>query len=417
MARPAQVTVIVSALLLAVGAEGCHSPSNPTTLPCQYTVSPAAIVAQADGALWSVTVTTAPTCSWTAVADREWITISNNSGKGSATVTVVVAANPATMGRTGAVALAGRTISVEQAGQPACELALSPDRLTLGPNEATGILTVTTQAYCAWSVSTSAAWIRVTDGRSGQGPGTITYLAERNATTVDRSGELTVNEQVVAVTQEGDLGLCTYSVAPVEFRPCLTPPTLSASLETQDACPWTISPNASWISMESAATGTGTASIRLSVSPNYEAPRQGVVEVRWPTPTAGQNLHVLQAGCLYGVSPSTLTIGPDGGTLRFDVYQQTDPVSCGGPLQDACVWTAVPDVSWLVVVTAMPSKGDGRVTLTVDRNTGASRTATVRVLDRAVFVTQGGTAPFGSSGPGLWAACLLRSCKAGSREP
>jgi len=393
MARPDRTAAALSTLLLTLGLSHCHSPSNPTQHPCEYTVAPAAISAPAAGGQVAVTVTTTAACSWTGAADREWITVDRTAGTGSGVVTVTVAANTGTEARAGTATIGGRAIPVEQAGQPACELTVSPVALNLAPDEATGTLAVTTQAYCTWTASTNTGWIRLMNGQSGQGSGVITYLVERNPATIARSGAIAVNAVAIAVHQDGDLGLCTYAVAPVEFSPCLTPLTFTAALDTQDACPWTASPTVPWLSLDSAGAGTGPASISIQVASNFDAPRHGVIEVRWPTPTEGQNIHIQQAGCRYGVSTSALAIGAGGGTLQFDVYQQTEPNACGGPLQDACVWTAVPDAPWLTMVTAMPVRGDGRVTLSVAPNPGGLRTATVTIKDRVVVVTQAGASP------------------------
>ncbi len=90
--------------------------------------------------------------------------------------------------------------------------------------------------------------------------------------------------------------------------------------------------------------------------------------IRWPTPTAGQNLQVSQAGCHYGVSRDSLTFTAAGGTSTFDVVQQSEPYTCGGPLQNACVWTAVADSAWITVTGSMPRVGDDRVTVVVAPN-------------------------------------------------
>jgi hypothetical protein len=113
--------------------------------------------------------------------------------------------------------------------------------------------------------------------------------------------------------------------------------------------------------------------------------------IRWPTPTAGQNVRVSQAGCRYGVSRSSFAFVAAGGSGTFDVLQQSDPTECGGALQDRCVWTALSNASWIVVTTPMPRSGDNPVAFTVAPNTGASpRTGTITVRDRVVTITQNG---------------------------
>jgi hypothetical protein len=75
--------------------------------------------------------------------------------------------------------------------------------------------------------------------------------------------------------------------------------------------------------------------------------------VRWPTPTAGQNIRVAQAGCLYAVSRSAFSFASNGGSGTFDVIQRASrtraaarrrvgvygrpfPTCCGSPSRAAC---------------------------------------------------------------------------------
>ena len=113
--------------------------------------------------------------------------------------------------------------------------------------------------------------------------------------------------------------------------------------------------------------------------------------MRWPTPTAGQNIRVAQAGCSYGVSRAAFSFGAAASTGTFDVLQQSDPIACGGATQDRCVWTAESDVPWITITTGMPRAGDNPVSFTVASNDGtAARIGTIRVRDKQVIVTQAG---------------------------
>jgi hypothetical protein len=115
------------------------------------------------------------------------------------------------------------------------------------------------------------------------------------------------------------------------------------------------------------------------------------VRVRWPTPTAGQNVRVSQAGCAYAVSKTAMDFGASGGQGTFDVIQQSTPYTCGGPLQNACIWSAVSDVPWIVITSSMPRAGDDRVGFTVAPNDSPSpRTSRITVRDKVVVVTQSG---------------------------
>ncbi|MCD6600073.1 MAG: hypothetical protein J7L19_05855 [Dehalococcoidia bacterium] len=56
-------------------------------------------------------------CSWTAVTNESWITItSGSSGTGSGTVNYSVSANSSTSQKTGTMTIAGKTFTVTQDG-------------------------------------------------------------------------------------------------------------------------------------------------------------------------------------------------------------------------------------------------------------------------------------------------------------
>ena len=166
---------------------------------------------------------------------------------------------------------------------------------------------------------------------------------------------------------------------------------LSFAIATEQTCPWTTTPDASWIAMSTPQSGSGPATVRFRVSDNWEAPRTARLLVRWPTPSAGQNVVVSQAGCRYAVSTTAIAMIASGGSGQFDVLQQSDPLECGGPLQDACLWTAESSAPWLTITSSMPKRGDDRVSFVVAANDGAQpRTASITVRDKVVIVTQAG---------------------------
>jgi hypothetical protein len=200
---------------------------------------------------------------------------------------------------------------------------------------------------------------------------------------------VTVADRVFTVRQSGDLGVCQYSVAPVDFNPCMPAGSVIATITTQASCPWTIAASASWLTVPGGGSGTGSASVTITYPDNYDARREGIVMVRWPTPTAGQNIRVAQAGCLYAVSRSTFSFTSSGGTGTFDVFQQSDPNTCGGATQDRCVWTAQSDVPWIAVTGSMPRAGDNPVAFSVAANDGpAVRVGRITVRDKVVVITQ-----------------------------
>jgi hypothetical protein len=138
----------------------------------------------------------------------------------------------------------------------------------------------------------------------------------------------------------------------------------------------------------SGGSGSGSGVVAFRIPDNWEPPRSGVVEIRWPASTTGQNLHISQAGCYYSVSRTSIAFTADGGSGSFDVYQMADPNTCGGPLQDRCVWTATANVSWITITSSLPRAGDNPLSFTVARNDGPARAGIITVRDKTVQIMQ-----------------------------
>lgn len=392
--QPGWKHALGASVVLCLALPACEngSPTEPTPPSCSFGVSPASVTLGPTGGASTLTVTTTSGCAWTSVSNAAWITVAGGaSGTGTGTVTIHVAANPTTGARTGTLTVAGQTVTVEEAGLPACTAEINPDDEAFNHEGGTGSFAVSAPDHCAWSAVSDASWLRVVSG-SGTGSGSVSYAVERNESIAGRSATIAVAGRVFELTQAGDTARCQYSVTPIEHTPCMPAVTLTAAVTTQEGCPWTASAGAPWIAVESPAASAGSGAVSFRVGENYDAPRQGVVEIRWPTPTAGQNLQVMQAGCVYAVSTDSISLPAAGGSGQFDVIQQSIPTVCGGPLQNACLWTARADVPWITITSSMPRAGDDRVLFTVAANPpGApARTGTITVRDRTVVITQAG---------------------------
>jgi hypothetical protein len=387
---------VLTALGLALAACSGSSPSRPTPGPCTYTLSATALSFGASGGPGVVNVTTASHCTWSAASDKTWISITSGAnGAGNGVVNVSLTANSSETARTGTLTVAGQNVAVAEDGLGTCTLELSPGSASYNKDGVTGSFAVAAASHCGWSATSNATWLVVTAGSPGTGNGTVTYSVERNRDLNARAGTIAVGAQTFTVNQSGDTpapSVCEYSITPIEFTPCMSVPfNLTATITAQPGCTWTASSGASWITVTGGQSGNGTGTISFTVSDNWEAPRRGVVQVRWPAETAGQNLQVAQAGCYYAVSTTAISVAAAGGAGQFDVLQTSDPITCGGATQDRCLWTAQSDVPWITVTTSMPQVGDNRVSFTVTPNPGTSaRTGRITVRDKIVQITQSG---------------------------
>jgi hypothetical protein len=382
--------VIVGVMYVAGAGCGNGTPDEPTPV-CSIAIAPASLAFVSEGGTGNVTVTTTAGCAWTASANASWITLTaGGSGNGPGTVAYAVAANATTDSRNGAVTIGGQAHAVAQQGRTpvVCTYEIAPDSSTWGNDGGSRTFTVAAAEGCSWTAVSNASWV-VVDSGQGTGSGTVSYTVARNTQVGDRSTTIVVAGRTFTVRQGGDVSTCQYSVGPVDFSPCMPGGTVVASVTTQDNCPWSATPDASWLNVGSSGVGSGA--ITIAFADNYDAPRRAQVLVRWPTPTAGQNIRVAQAGCMYGVSRAAFSFSASASVGTFDVLQQSDPITCGGATQDRCIWTAVSDVPWITITTGMPRAGDNPVSFTVAANDAVTaRVGTIRVRDKTVTVTQAG---------------------------
>ena len=166
---------------------------------CVFTISPTSQAFPVGGGTGSVTLTTSSSCNWTASSNAAWVTItSSTTGTGSSTITFNVIANPGTLARTATLTIAGKAFTVTEAGS-SCTYSLTPSLITASPTGTSGSITVTTQAGCSWTASTTNVWITVSG--SGSGSGTATYTVQANTGTIARSGLINIGGVFVGVSQ------------------------------------------------------------------------------------------------------------------------------------------------------------------------------------------------------------------------
>jgi hypothetical protein len=389
---------VVALFSVAAALASCdqNSPTEPSPAPCTFTLSATSLSLGASGGPGSVNVTTASHCTWSAASDRGWMSITAGAnGTGNGVVNVSLTASSSETARTGTLTVAGQNVSVVQEGLGTCTLEISPSSASFNKDAANGSFAVTAAAHCQWTAASNSGWLAVTSGSPGAGNATVGYSIERNRDVNARTGTITVAGRTFSLNQSGDTPappVCEYSVAPINFTPCMSAPyNLTAAITTQQGCTWTASSGAAWITVTGEQSGSGSGTVSFTVSDNWEPPRNGVVMVRWPTETAGQNLQVAQAGCYYAVSTSAISIAAAGGTGQFNVIQTSDPITCGSATQDRCRWTAQADVPWITITTSMPQAGDNPVSFTIAPNAVASaRTGRITVRDKIVQITQSG---------------------------
>jgi hypothetical protein len=215
---------------------------------------------------------------------------------------------------------------------PKCQMSVTGVPSTV-PSSATRVTgTIATERECVWSATSTAAWLKVSPS-SGQGEGTLTITVAENSSRSKRSGAIVVNDRRVTLTQAEARAPAPPSPNPTpnpspnpspspspdpspspspDPSPSPSPnpsPACSVDLDPEsrsfsaaggqgfvevnapDACTWSASARAGWISITSAARETGSAILHYRVAPNSTtAERVGTIII------AGHSHVIRQAG-------------------------------------------------------------------------------------------------------------------------
>ena len=204
--------------------------------------------------------------------------------------------------------------------------------LTFGEDGGPGTVTITTAPGCAWSATPSAAWIVVTGGASGDGPGTVAYLVAANPAVEGRDGTLTIEDQRHTIAQSGQSPtVCRYDLVPerAEVGPDAADGTFA--VQTSSGCAWSATSTASWLVVGAGGQGAGNGNVSYAVArnPGVDA-RRATVAVADQTFTVQQSGDIRACQVLGGTSGVPAVHGrrqPDG--ERHD----GDELSVDGDLQ------------------------------------------------------------------------------------
>jgi hypothetical protein len=193
------------------------APNPPTPPSCTYTIDRTSQTIAAGGGSGQVGVTTTATCSWTAVSNAAWLTVTSGAaGTGNGSVGFTAAANANTGAeRSGVLTIAGRTFTVTQSAAaappppppppPSCTYALNPTSASLTPLGGTRSIAVSAPSGCAWTVANTAGWITIIAGAGGgTGNGSVEFFVLPNIVGA-RSSAIVIAGQSFTVSQDAVL--------------------------------------------------------------------------------------------------------------------------------------------------------------------------------------------------------------------
>jgi len=343
----------------AVQAPNCAATINPTSQS----------VAAAGGAGASIAVTIAAGCAWNATSNAPWLTITNGaSGNGNGTVTFTAAANSGAA-RSGTLTIAGETFTANQAGNCTATLNPTSQSIPVGGNSGNQVA-VTIPGGCAWTATSNAAWLTITNGANGNGNGTVTFSAAANAGAA-RSGTLTIAGQTFTANQDGN---CAATLNPTsQSVPVGGGAGNQVAVAIPAGCAWTATSNAPWLTITNGASGNGNGTVTFTAAANSGSARSGTLTIAAQTFTANQ-----AANCAATLNPTSQSIPVGGGAGN----QVAVTIAAG------CAWTATSNAPWLTITNGASGNGNGTVTFTAAANSGGARSGTLTIASQTFTANQ-----------------------------
>jgi hypothetical protein len=345
--------------------------------PCSATLTPPAHSFGAGESTGTAAVQAPIGCSWTTRTNTSWISIINGqSGQADGTVAFRLSPNTGTLARSGSITVAGRIMTVRQAGT-ACDLSISRQALAVPDEGGASSVDVTASGLgCGvWIAASDSSWIRITSPPSGTGNGRVTFSVDANNQPVSRSGRLVIAGRVLTVSQTA--GTCGYQLSKSHHSFTRGGGASLVTVTAPEGCTWTASSGDNWITASGPAVGNGNGIVALTVAPNAgEYSRFGLVRI------AGQDVTVNQSNsdCAYDLGAHEQLIPAGAAINTFDVMA---PEGCGW-----VSWTGTP---WITLGAPTSGSGQGRVTYSVPANEQRiSRTGFIVIEDEVFTVTQEG---------------------------
>jgi hypothetical protein len=395
---------------------------------CPLAISPTSAHFLVNGGTGSVTVTAPAGCTWTAISNAPWITITSTAiTPGGGTVNYSVAANTGGE-RISSMTIAGQSFSVDQDGvRPT--LSVSGASVTEGNNgTVNAVFNVNLSAPVATPFTVNYRTFNNTattaDNDYSETIGAFTFPANTTApqtisvpvigdtrnepdeafvlsiSTLSSDVDIGNNMGAGTIINDDNVGACAYSFTPVSQTFPAIGGTGSIPVTAPADCNWSAESNDDWIFVTSGRSGVGNGVVTFQVDRNsiiISHPRTGTITV------ANKTFTIIQLGtsCEFVVSPASQTFSQSASSGSFEISAN-----------DNCAWTAVisnpfGDIGRFINITSGASGlGRGRVVYSVDENfdqqarsnTIAIRSATeptfegveVRVLQQA---SDGSTCP------------------------
>lgn len=320
------------------------TPNPPMSLEPAIAIMPPTRSFGIDGGAYAIV--TSGSGAWTAATSHPWITLLNETcGTVGYPVAYSVSNNPNVEKRVGYVYVSGHVHTITQAGVGAT---VSPLDATFECEGGMGQVSVVTQNQAGWQARSNADWISVSS-TSGEGEKSLSYSVAPLYQVTTRQATLTVAGNEVTILQYGrPMQLESYSISR-DWHAQTIPITVNALAITE----WSVTSNASWISVVDTGNGKGDDLVTIAITENtsYRS-RTGSV-------TIGTEIFtVKQAGCsnlVFSASPEGRTVSVDGANGLISVTATPD-----------LPWSATSDSNWMLIYgNTATGSGNGNVVYSV----------------------------------------------------
>ena len=214
-------------LLVAVAAWGCTesttSLAQPSSSKCQVTATNQPASYPSGGGRGSVTIGATRDCPWTISSNASWIALAGErSGSGDAVVDYTVSENSVPSSRSAMLAVDAVQLPVSQAAAP-CTYAIAPSEASIAAAGGALPIEVATLSGCAWSAASTAPWITIASGASGNASATVGLAFAANAG-APREGTVTVAGKTFIARQAAATGSPGTPQPPSPPPPTPAPP-------------------------------------------------------------------------------------------------------------------------------------------------------------------------------------------------
>jgi hypothetical protein len=402
----------------ARNASGTSAPSNEIIV---IVTGGCAIAPDAPGSLGAIVSGSTVTLTWSGpsggCAPSSYL-IEAGSAPGLTNLASISTGNPATLysaAGVGAGTYYVRIRSVKPAGTsgPSNEIQLTVGGCSSAPSAplAFSAQVSGTTVVLAWAAATGSPASYVLEAGSSPGAsdvlvldtgGTATTLtAIANAGTYyvrvrakNACGQSAVSNEVIVVVNPG--GNICASISPTSQTFGNAAALGSVTVTAPNACSWVAFSNASFITITSGSSGSGSGTVNYTVAANDTgSTRTGTLTI------ANQTFTVTQQTCTYTLSPLAMLVADGGGAF-----------SVGLTTGSACTWTAASNAPFVILTSPTISSGSGMITINVQPDSGTGRGGTLTIAGQTVTVVQTGPAGFPNCSASILRCQLLTGCDA-----